>query len=183
MNMKTKRNLNVAICKLDFKWDYEIYSLLLSAHKPAGVSGVMVSIVAFQAVDRGSIPCWRNFVVTCNSHQIKQEKTLKNVRQAAAPAGTSRHQQAPAGVSGVMASIVAFQAVDRGSIPRCRNCLFAFLNSRWQFRGIWKKICQKWDSNPRPHLWTRTLLATLLAKGSHPWVWRLRPLGHPDNGH
>ena len=85
--------------------------------------------------------------------------------------------------SGVMVSIVAFQAVDRGSIPRCRNCLFAFLNSRWQFRGIWKKICQKWDSNPRPHLWTRTLLATLLAKGSHPWVWRLRPLGHPDNGH
>ena len=156
MNMKTKRNLNVAICKLDFKWDYEIYSLLLSAHKPAGVSGVMVSIVAFQAVDRGSIPCWRNFVVTCNSHQIKQEKTLKNVRQAAAPAGTSRHQQAPAGVSGVMASIVAFQAVDRGSIPRWR-IFFTILIHKNKKRI---KCCQKWDSNPRPHLWTRMLSPT-----------------------
>ena len=28
------------------------------------------------------------------------------------------------GVSGVMVSIVAFQAVDRGSIPRCRNFPF-----------------------------------------------------------
>ena len=41
--------------------------------------------------------------------------------------------------SGVMVSIVAFQAVDRGSIPRCRNCLFVFFNSRWQFRGYEKK--------------------------------------------
>ena len=31
-----------------------------------------------------------------------------------------------------------------------------------------KKVCQKWDSNPRPQKWTAT------------WTQRLRPLGHPD---
>jgi hypothetical protein len=31
-----------------------------------------------------------------------------------------------------------------------------------------KNRCQKWDLNPRPLTRTRT------------WVWRLRPLGHPD---
>ena len=40
-----------------------------------------------------------------------------------------------------------------------------------------KKICQKWDSNPRPHTWTRILP---WRKESCSWVWRLRPLGHPD---
>ena len=40
-----------------------------------------------------------------------------------------------------------------------------------------EKLCQKWDSNPRPHTWTRILL---LRKESYSWVWRLRPLGHPD---
>ena len=40
-----------------------------------------------------------------------------------------------------------------------------------------EKLCQKWDSNPRPHTWTRILH---LWKESNSWVWRLRPLGHPD---
>ena len=35
--------------------------------------------------------------------------------------------------SGVMVSIVAFQAVDRGSIPRCRNYLFGFFYSRSRY--------------------------------------------------
>ncbi len=39
--------------------------------------------------------------------------------------------------------------------------------------------CQKWDSNPRPHSWTRMLLC-LQRKRLYSWVWRLRPLGHPD---
>ena len=43
-----------------------------------------------------------------------------------------------------------------------------------------KKVrCQKWDSNPRPHSWTRTLMPRY-GKDYYPWVWRLRPLGHPD---
>ena len=42
-------------------------------------------------------------------------------------------------------------------------------------------MCQKWDSNPRPHTWTRTLsVCRNLQKEFEPWVWRLRPLGHPD---
>ena len=40
--------------------------------------------------------------------------------------------------------------------------------------------CQKWDSNPRPHTWTRTLTLHFGAEGVEPWVWRLRPLGQPD---
>ena len=31
-------------------------------------------------------------------------------------------------------------------------------------------------------MWTRKLSATVIVEGSHPWVWRLRPLGHPDSG-
>ena len=42
-----------------------------------------------------------------------------------------------------------------------------------------KKLCQKWDLNPRPHTRTRTL--ALLCREGCPWVWRLRPLGHPDS--
>ena len=42
-----------------------------------------------------------------------------------------------------------------------------------------EKYCQKWDLNPRPHSWTRTLYPKL-SEGNKPWVWRLRPLGHPD---
>ena len=155
INIKTKRNRNVAICKLDFEWEYEIFSILLFAPKPSGVSGVMVSIVAFQAVDRGSIPCWRIFVAACNCHQIMDEKIF-------------------IGVSGVMASIVAFQAVDRGSIPRWRSFFDYF-----HYKNNKNKSCQKWDSNPRPHSWTRMLSPTVGGR-SYPWVWRLRPLGHPD---
>ena len=42
-----------------------------------------------------------------------------------------------------------------------------------------KKFCQRWDSNPRPHTWTRIPILTMVSK-VWPWVWRLRPLGHPD---
>ncbi len=38
-------------------------------------------------------------------------------------------------------------------------------------------MCQKWDSNPRLHSETRSPVST---EGLEPWVWRLRPLGHPD---
>ena len=40
------------------------------------------------------------------------------------------------------------------------------------------KYCQKWDPNPGPHTKTRTL--SLLFGEGYSWVWRLRPLGHPD---
>ena len=40
-----------------------------------------------------------------------------------------------------------------------------------------KGFCQKWDSNPRPHSWTRTFSES---EECYSWVWRLRPLGHPD---
>ena len=49
--------------------------------------------------------------------------------------------------------------------------------------NIWTKItlCQEWDLNPRPHTWTRTPgIRTLIAGQDCSWVWRLRPLGHPD---
>ena len=39
------------------------------------------------------------------------------------------------------------------------------------------KNCQKWDLNPRLHVETRSPFAQ---EGVSPWVWRLRPLGHPD---
>ena len=35
---------------------------------------------------------------------------------------------------------------------------------------------------PTPSLKTRILLLLLLKQGVYPWVWRLRPLGHPDDG-
>ena len=41
-----------------------------------------------------------------------------------------------------------------------------------------QKLCQKWDSNPRLQMETRTLVRWCSA--SLTWVWRLRPLGHPD---
>ena len=44
-----------------------------------------------------------------------------------------------------------------------------------------KVSCQKWDSNSRPQTRTRNLIPSPI-KGTRlkPWVWRLRPLGHPD---
>ena len=42
-----------------------------------------------------------------------------------------------------------------------------------------KSVCQKWGLNPRPHTRTRMLWFTFCEQGK-PWVWRLRPLGHPD---
>ena len=51
----------------------EIWHNLRELHfNQSSVSGVMVSIVAFQAVDRGSIPRWRTFLV--NSYYKKQTK-------------------------------------------------------------------------------------------------------------
>ena len=44
---------------------------------------------------------------------------------------------------------------------------------------ILQKVCQKWDSNPRPHSRTR-ILKFLQCRQAFAWVWRLRPLGHPD---
>ena len=42
-----------------------------------------------------------------------------------------------------------------------------------------QKLCQKWDSNPR--LQWRPETSKPLVKGKLiTWVWRLRPLGHPD---
>ena len=41
--------------------------------------------------------------------------------------------------------------------------------------------CQEWDSNPRLHSETRRLAPIVCWEGEQPWVWRLRPLGHPDN--
>ena len=40
------------------------------------------------------------------------------------------------------------------------------------------KLCQEWDLNPRLHVETRSPFDQ---EGVNPWVWRLRPLGHPDN--
>ena len=31
-------------------------------------------------------------------------------------------------------------------------------SSSFFFHHVDKMFCQKWDSNPRPHLWTRTLI-------------------------
>ena len=44
-----------------------------------------------------------------------------------------------------------------------------------------EKLCQKWDSNPRLQMETRTLVRW--GSASYAWVWRLRPLGHPDLEH
>ena len=46
-----------------------------------------------------------------------------------------------------------------------------------------KKQCQEWDLNPRLHSETRTPVPIAQWEGMlSPWVWRLRPLGHPDIG-
>ena len=42
-----------------------------------------------------------------------------------------------------------FELIDTSDPSKLRN-------EKNQARG--KKLCQKWDSNPRPHTWTRTLL-------------------------
>ena len=44
-----------------------------------------------------------------------------------------------------------------------------------------KKVCQEWDLNPCPLTRTRILMITPYQGAKiEPWVWRLRPLGHPD---
>ena len=44
-----------------------------------------------------------------------------------------------------------------------------------------KKVCQEWDLNPCPLTRTRILMLTPYQGAKiEPWVWRLRPLGHPD---
>ena len=70
------------------------------------------------------------------------------------------------GVSGVMVSIVAFQAVDRGSIP-CWRIYFIFWKKKFRQKIHFlkqKNLCQEWDLNPRPHLWTRILTVTVSLK-------------------
>ena len=45
-----------------------------------------------------------------------------------------------------------------------------------------KGFCQEWDLNPCPLSRTRILMLTpYLGARIEPWVWRLRPLGHPDS--
>ena len=46
--------------------------------KTRSVSGVMVSIVAFQAVDRGSIPRWRSFVFSLLKIILMEEKSVRS---------------------------------------------------------------------------------------------------------
>ena len=45
---------------------------------------------------------------------------------------------------------------------------------------FFKLVCQEWDLNPRPHTRTRILTDPYQGTKAVPWVWRLRPLGHPD---
>ena len=52
--------------------------------------------------------------------------------------------------SGVMVSIVAFQAVDRGSIPRCRNFPFVFFYKDRHSKGYEKKQVSGVGFEPTP---------------------------------
>ena len=80
------------------------------------VSGIMVSIAAFQAVDLGLIPGRRRYFqihyifIACNFKQMMQ-KTDKGF--------ATGHRS----VGDIMVSIAAFQAVDPGSIPSRRRYL------------------------------------------------------------
>ena len=59
----------------------------------------------------------------------------------------------------------------RGSNPRLALIFYWLKTQLWWCeidKGDYEKVCQKWDSNPRPQKWTAT------------WTQRLRPLGHPD---
>ena len=80
------------------------------------------------------------------------------------------------GVSGVMVSIVAFQAVDRGSIPRWRTVLLSF----WMRIRREQKNVSEVGFEPTPTSVDQNSLDQELITGTYPWVWRLRPLGHPD---
>ena len=73
------------------------------------VGGVKVSIVAFQAIDPGSIPGWRTFWTPYKAwgHLVYGENFFFSCY----------------GVGGVKVSIVAFQAIDPGSIPGWRIIL------------------------------------------------------------
>ena len=63
------------------------------------------------------------------------------------------------------------------NIPSFQNEFFTVSFRKWALK--WNQnLCQKWDSNPRLQMETRTLVRWCSA--SYAWVWRLRPLGHPD---
>ena len=57
--------------------------------------------------------------------------------------------------------------------------------NKFVFQEIWwvkKKFCQEWDLNPCPLSRTRIpIIAPYQGAKFIPWVWRLRPLGHPDS--
>ena len=74
-----------------------------------------------------------------------------------------------------MASIVAFQAVDRGLIPCWRSFFYCSLCKNQEIKkgvrsGIRTHAHIRGPECSHQHCWGRTC----------PWVWRLRPLGHPD---
>ena len=52
---------------------------------------------------------------------------------------------------------------------------------RQETSQVQKYCCQEWDLNPCPLSRTRNLMHTPYQGAKiEPWVWRLRPLGHPD---
>ena len=80
-------------------------------------------------------------------------------------------------------------------LPDCSRMLYHWAISPLSSTRLWhclrigqqgektaKGFCQEWDLNPCPLSRTRILTSTpYWGARIEPWVWRLRPLGHPDS--
>ena len=130
----------------------------------------MVSIVAFQAVDRGSIPRWRKHIFCSILGWSIVWFIHPSVRPLVSDESTFLH---------ILEGSKNFlpPLPDRTGLwqPFIQPCYFL-----QKLKKFFKKHCQEWDLNPRPHLWTRIPMAMHVALSFYTWVWRLRPLGHPD---
>ena len=130
----------------------------------------MVSIVAFQAVDRGSIPRWRKYIFCSILGWSIVWFIHPSVRPLVSDESTFLH--IPEGSKNFLLALPNRSGLWQPFIQPCY-----FLQ---KLKKILKKHCQEWDLNPRPHLWTRIPMAMHVALSFYTWVWRLRPLGHPD---
>ena len=97
------------------------------------VGGVKVSIVAFQAIDPGSIPGWRKILILIFLYYYYCAYKLNHPNKLLFTFSSYVSRC----VGGVKVSIVASQAIDPGSIPGRRKFLISIIfgNLRHQ-RGI-----------------------------------------------
>ena len=113
--------------------------------KTRSVSGVMVSIVAFQAVDRGSIPRWRKHIFCSILGWSIVWFIHPSVRPLVSDESTFLHI-----LEGSKNFLPALPNRTGLWQPFIQPCYFL-----QKLKKILKKRCQEWDLSPRPHMWTR----------------------------